>query len=387
MVIGAGPIGSYLAYRLAKEGHRVAVIERNSTVGGAVCCTGIVGRECFQRYPISDTDVWFEGKSCKVFSPAGKLIRLEKDNVQAYVIDRPGLDNGLAEKAQNEGADYLLSTRVEGVYRVDHRVRADVECNGRIFNVDSKVVAVSNGFGLTLPRKLGLGQVGDYVLGAQVEVEAGELDEVEVYFGKNVAPGFFAWLVPTRNGNALVGLLSRRKPGLYMKQLLVRLAEQGKIRGSEARISYGGIPLRPLPRTYADRMVVVGDAAGQVKPTTGGGIYYGLLSADIAAATIDRGLNEDDLSSRVLKRYESGWKKIMGRDLQTGYWARRMYEGLSDDRVDHVFDIINDNGIQDVLLQSSDFSFDWHGTSVLRMAKHKALRRHVWAAARSLLPF
>ena len=217
--------------------------------------------------------------------------------------------------------------------------------------------------------------------------EVGELDEVEVYFGRDIAPGFFAWLVPASRGTALVGLLTRQKPSVYMKKLLSRLVSQGKIKSTAANIHYGGIPLRPLPRTYDDRMLVVGDAAGQVKPTTGGGIYYGLLSADIAANTIHQGLCEDDLSSRVLRRYEKGWKKALAKDLRVGYWARRLYEGLSDEGVDQVVEAIGSNGIHETLLQSPDFSFDWHGRSVMKMAKHKALRKSVWSAARSFLPF
>ena len=84
--------------------------------------------------------------------------------------------------------------------------------------------------------------------------------------------------------------------------------------------------------------MVVGDAAGQVKPTSGGGIYYGLLCADIAADTLHRALQEGDFSAGMLSRYERKWKKRLGRELKIGYWARRMFERLSDGQIDRIFD-------------------------------------------------
>ena len=97
-------------------------------------------------------------------------------------------------------------------------------------------------------------------------------------------------MVPTASGRARVGLLSRRNPGLYLSKLLASLLAQGKLASSEAEPSYGGIPLKPLPRIYGERLLVARDAAGQVKPTTGGGIYFGLLCADMAADTLHQAL-------------------------------------------------------------------------------------------------
>jgi len=386
-VIGAGPIGSYIALNLANRGYNVAVLERHSAIGTGVCCTGIVGTECFHKFPLSGTDIFYKGSTCNVFTPSGQLLRLEKESTQAYVINRPGLDCNLASQAQAEGADYLLSTKVRNVYRVDHRVRAEVEVKNRSYDIDGKVVIVSNGFGFSLPRRMGMGQVGDYVFGAQVEVEAKEVKEVEVYLGREIAPGFFAWVVPASSGSVLVGLLSRNKPAFYIKKLLSKLIIAGKIKQQDAKINFGGIPLKPLPRTFDDRIVVVGDAAGQVKPTTGGGIYYGLLSAEIAVDVIHRGLCVDDLSARFLRQYESGWKRLLARDLQIGYWARRVYERFNDESIDRIIEQVRCNGMHKSLLNSDDFSFDWHSPSIIQIVRDKELRKLVWSAARSLLPF
>lgn len=387
LVIGAGPVGSYLAYTLASRGHKVAVFEQRPVVGEEVCCTGIVGKECFDRFRIAEASIAARANSCRLFSPSGRSLRLWKETVQAYVIDRTAFDSELGRRAQEEGVEYFLSTKVNDVAVVDHHVTAEVEYGGGVGNVDGKVVIISNGFGFSLPRRLGLGQVGDFVLGAQAEVDVLGIDEVEVYFGQDIAPGFFAWLVPTSAGKALVGLLSRRSPGLHMRKLLSKLFAEAKIASAEAKIAYGGIPLKPLPRTYGERVVAVGDAAGQVKPTTGGGIYYGLLCADLAADTVDEALGDGDLSARRLRSYEKGWKQMLARELQIGYWGRRLYERLSDGQIDHMFGVVQSNQIHEALLQSPDFSFDWHGDSILKAVRHGALRQAIWSVTKSVLPF
>lgn len=375
MVVGAGPAGSYLAYRLAKLGHQVIVFEQRPKMGDGVCCTGIVGKECFDRFPIANNAILTQASSAKFFSPSGKSLSLRKETVQAYVIDRAAFDGAVACRAQEEGADYLLSARVDDIVLADRCVRAEVEHGGRMTDFYARVVVISSGFGGSLPKRLGLGKIGDFVLGAQAEVAAKGVDEVEVYLGQSIAPGFFAWLVPTSSGKALVGLLTRRSPGSYLKNHLSRLFIEGKIASPEAEFTYGRIPLKPLPKTYGERLVVVGDAAGHVKPTTGGGIYYGLLCADMAADTIHEALCAGDLSAKRLASYEQCWKRTLARELQIGYLARRIYEKLSDGQIEHIFDVVHSNNIHEELLQSPDFAFDWHGDSVLRVMRHKILGR------------
>jgi geranylgeranyl reductase family protein len=375
MIVGAGPIGSYIAYRLVKLGYKVCVFERRARIGEATCCTGIIGKECFERFPIVNNGVLIQASSAKFFSPSGKCLRLSKDTVQAYIVDRAGFDRALAQKAQEQGADYRLSARVHNINSRDNCVRVTVEHKSEAMDFEGRMAVISSGFGTSLPQRLGLGKIADFILGAQAEVNVRGLNEVEVYLGQGIAPGFFGWLVPTSAGKALAGLLSRRSPGSYLKNLLSILLAQGKITSTETKITHGGIPLSPLPKTYRDRVVVVGDAAGQVKPTTGGGIYYGLLCADIAAEVIDGALRSDDFSAKRMSYYERDWKRKLSRELQIGYWARKTYEGLDDRQIENIFDIIQASNIHEDILQSPDFSFDWHGDSILRALKNKPLAR------------
>lgn len=371
VVIGGGPTGSHVASRLAEMGHEVVVLEQHKQPGEKVCCTGIISQECINAFAIEEKVILRRANSARLFSPSGTLIRLWREQPQACIIDRAALDIALARRAQDKGAKYLTSTLVKKLKVEDDRVSLEAVCQGERLDLEARAAVIATGFGSTLAPRLGLGKASDFVMGAQAEVATKGIKEIEVYFGEEIAPGFFAWLVPTSPTRARLGLLSRRHPELYLKRLMSSLEAQGKITKDKVKPCYGGIPLKPLARTYGDRLLVVGDAAGQVKPTTGGGIYYGLICADIAADTLHQALKGDNLLSRALANYQRRWRKELGRELEIGYYARKLYEHLSDQQVDRMFELIKSQGIDQALLQAKDLSFDWHGEAVMRLIGHK----------------
>jgi geranylgeranyl reductase family protein len=366
VVVGAGPTGSRVAYHLAGLGFGVAVLERRPDIGGKAACTGIIGRECVEAFAIDETTILRQADSATLFSPSGNRIELHREEPQAYILDRAAFNRAMAQRARSKGAEYYLNTPVESIKSADDKVT--IETAQGNFAARAAVIAAGFGSGLTD----GLGKFADFTAGAQAEIES-KSAEVEVYFGREVAPGFFAWLVPTSPGKARVGLLSRENPTLYLKRLLTSLAADSKIASAEVGINHGAVPLKPLPRTYGDRLLVVGDAAGHVKPTTGGGIYYGLLGADIAAQTLRKALQSNDLSARSLARYEREWQQLLGRELRTGYWARKLFEKLSDGQIDNIFDIVKRNGINEALLKEKDLSFDWHSKAILKLLGHQVV--------------
>jgi geranylgeranyl reductase family protein len=365
IVVGAGPIGSHIGGELARRGHKVAVLEQHAAIGKKGCCTGIVGRECVEAFPIARQAVAREARGARFFSPSGTSFTLQKDSAQAYILDRQAFDEAMASNAQKLGAEYILSTKALGITNNRDAAQVAVQSREQSSQLESKVVVVASGFGSGLPAGLGFGKVGDFVMGAQAEVET-SVDLVEVYLGSQFAPGFFAWLVPTRNGKALAGLLARRDTKAYMQTFLRHLKDQGKIASYRAPFKFGGIPLKPLRHTASDRVVVVGDAAGQVKPTTGGGIYYGLLCADIAVEVLDRAITDNDCSARALSEYERRWKKLLARELRIDRWARRAFERLSDRRIERLFRMVQDSRATESLLNAPDFSFDWHSRIITR---------------------
>jgi geranylgeranyl reductase family protein len=376
IVAGGGPAGSRVAYRLAEQGHKVLVLEKKSRTGTKTACTGIIGQECANAFAIEDRVILRKVNSASLFSPSGNRLHLRREEPQACILDRAAFDIAMAERAQKVGADYNFSSRVTNVNIESDHASVAVDCRGKTQTIPSRAVVIASGFNPGLLGRLGLGIYKDFTIGVQAEVNAPGSDEVEVYFG-DMAPNFFAWLVPTTPPMARVGLLSREQPGAYLKKWLADLADRGKIASAEVKISYGGIPLKPLPRTCGERMIAVGDAAGQVKPTSGGGIYYGLLSADIAADTLHEALEDDDLSAKRLARYERGWRKKLGRELRTGYWFRKLFERLSDRQIDRIFEIVKAGGIDEALLKAEDISFDWHGRTIMRLLKYQVVAKTI----------
>ncbi len=373
-VVGGGPVGSQVAYKLAGMGYGVVVVEQKERLDEPVCCTGIISQECVSSFAIDENVILRRANSARIFSPSGKLLSLCRQEPQACIVDRAAFNVALASRAQGKGVEYVLNSPVRSIEVGNDGVRIEaVGEGGGLDFFEARVVVIAAGFVPGLVERLGLGKFGDFVMGAQAKVEAIEVNEVEVYLGQEVAPAFFAWLVPTSPQIALVGLLSRNSPGVYLRKLLSSLLAQGKIASVEAELSYGGIPLKPLARTYGERLIVVGTAAGQVKPTTGGGIYYGLLCADIAANNLHQALKSDALSAKNLANYEREWKRKLGQELKVGYWARKFYERLGDRQIDRIFDIIKSKGIAEALLKADDLSFDWHGRVVLKLIKQSAL--------------
>jgi digeranylgeranylglycerophospholipid reductase len=365
IIVGAGPAGSYIAYELASSGHDVAVFEEKSASGLNVCCTGIISTECFQSLGLGTDVILNDVNSAKFFSPSGKCLRFQTERVQAYVVNRLLLDEALACKAQSQGAKYFFSSPVIDIIPGKDSIRAETSCSGAREIFSARAVVLANGLRPKLPRKLGLGKIENFLLGAQAEVEVKNVDEFEVYFGQEIAPGAFAWLVPTSANKAHVGLLATSQAKLHLQKFLDNLFCQGRTTSREVEIGQKAVPVGTLARSYGNRVLVIGDAAGQVKPTTGGGIYFGHLGARIAAQVLDEALRNDNLTAGQLSRYQKQWKAKIGKELSRGYWTRWAYGKLSDRQIEGVFNILNSDGMTETLLNSGDFSFDWHSRLIL----------------------
>ncbi|MCX5999740.1 MAG: NAD(P)/FAD-dependent oxidoreductase [Chloroflexi bacterium] len=373
LIVGAGPAGSHVAASLAGSRHSILVLEQHESIGKRACCTGIVGKECIDAFPVARRAVLREASSARFFAPSGQCLRVEKATPQAYILDRMAFDAEMAETARARGAEYLLRSRVISITNTEEACHARVQSNGQVRELEGKVVVIASGFGSRLTRELGLGRTRDFVMGAQAEVQAGGIDEVEIYFGRDRAPGFFAWLVPTSDGRALAGLLCRHHTGAYLKRFLADMAHRGRIASADVKITYGAIPLKPSSRTSSERVIVVGDAAGQVKPTTGGGIYFGLICAQAAAETIDEALRYGDVSAQALKRYDSRWRERLSGEIRTGRWGRWAFERLNDRQIEYLFDTARSRHIPEALLTSSDFSFDAHRRLITKGARRLGL--------------
>jgi digeranylgeranylglycerophospholipid reductase len=370
IIVGAGPAGSYIAYELASSGHDVAVFEKKSAPGINACCTGIISTECLQSLDIGTDVTLTKVNSAKFFSPSGRCLRFQTETVQAYVVNRLLLDKALASKAQSQGAKYFFSSPVIDVIPGKDNIQAETLCFGARQIFSARAVVLANGFRPKLPKKLGLGRIKSFLVGAQAEIETKNVDELEVYFGQEIAPGAFAWLVPTSTNKAYVGLLATSRAKLHLQNLVNNLSSQGRVTSRDMEIEQKAIPVGTLARSYGDRVLVIGDAAGQVKPTTGGGIYFGHLGARMAAEVLDKALSSDNLTAGQLSCYQKQWKAKMGKELSRGYWARWLYAKLSDHQIKGIFNVVDSGGMAQALLNSGNFSFDWHSRLILSVLRH-----------------
>ena len=374
IVVGAGPAGNNVAYRLASLGYGVTVVDWRTQIGDKLC-TGIVGRECIQRYPVDKSLIFRDAKLARVIAPGGEAVDFVRQDVQAQVVDRVGYVASFADMARRAGATYLLGHRVTDVSYQGEYVSIQLADEMERRTLRARALVLASGFGSELTGQLGLGRVGDFVTGFQAEVLATHIDQIQVYFGHAISPGFFAWLVPTSGSKALVGLLARQHGQVHLDNFLLKLREEGKITAVTKGPSRWGIPLKSLRRTFGERVVVVGDAAGQVKPTTGGGIYYALLASEIAADTLHQAFCRNDLSASQLSSYEKEWKALLSRELTIGYHARRLFEVLKDSQIDLLMRTIARNGIYKELVDSRSMSFDWHSRLIIGVMGHPLLTK------------
>jgi len=378
VIIGGGPIGSYIAKGLAAKGHSVGVLEKGSEDRGKICCTGIVSKNCYQTY-LADKDLVLKhGRSAKVYSPSGKLINLNHKEDQAFIIDRNRLDSAIAADAVKSGADFLHNHTVKNLDALSDRVLVEYQNDIRSGFVEAKTVIIASGFNSGWFKQNKIKKELSFTIGAQIEVYHRDIEEIEIYIGKHVAPGFFGWLVPLDDKRALVGLMTKNKPNKYLKDFLTLLDEQGKVSLNGDKPAYRGITLQPPERTYGERFIMVGDAAGQVKPLTGGGIYFGLLCADIAVKTIDRALNEDDFRAVKLAVYEKEWKQKLNKEMQICRFARAIYSKLNNRQLDRLIDISNTFGIVDEITASDELDFDFHSRVIRKATTLPMVSKLLW---------
>ena len=368
IVVGAGPAGNNTALLLAEQGYKVTVIDSRLEIGNKPC-TRIIGQECALQFPVPENYIYKEALSASFIAPNDNNIQVNTGIPQAYIIDRVSYVASFAKRAEHAGATFRLGERVTKIKTSPDEVTITTTSS----QYSAKAVVVASGFGSSLVRQLGLGSVPDYVSGAQLTASVNNLDSLQVYLGSKHAPGFFSWIVPTTNNMALIGLMTRKNANQHLQTFTEHLQNNKIIRELLTPPSVWGIPLRPLKRTYHDRVIVVGDAAGQVKPTTGGGIYYALRASQIAAETLTRSLNRDDLSATSLQTYQGHWKDLLADELERGYSARRLYELLSDRQINAIMRYADTQDFGETMIGSGNISFDWHSHLIGKLINYPGI--------------
>ena len=358
LVIGAGPIGSYLASRLAKEGFKVAIFEEDKEVGKNVICTGIIGKETFEKFNLPRESILNEIKSINFFSPAGAIFKYNPPHPLAYVVDREKFDKGLFQWAKKEGVETYLGNYVEEVKVTPRFCEVKVSDGASFYEKKAKVVILATGIKYKLHKKLGLTPPPSFLQGVQIETTLkNSLEETEIYIGRKVSPGSFAWAVPLGDSRTRIGILAKSKGTSYLEKIIQTrfkerlLVEEPQIR--KKSIAYG------LSRkTTGERVLAVGEAAGQVKTTTGGGIAYGLFCAEIAVKVLKDAFCRGRFGEKELRKYEKLWKSKLGKEIRIGDYARKIFGKFSDFQIEKVFKFVKGReGLVKLLEKNFDFEF------------------------------
>ena len=376
IVVGGGPGGLFTAARLAEAGFDVLLFEEHGTTGQPVHCTGVVAVEAFGEFGLSRESILNTLSTARFFSPSG-LSNLIHHAIHRSAGRRSAIfDQGLYERARRAGADVRLAVRVSAVEVSAERVT--VTANGHEFAGRSFVLAC--GANYSLHRQLKLGMPAAYLRSAQLEVRAERPGDVEVHFGNEVAPRGFAWVVPVQRGEdsyARVGLMCDSDSSGFFNRFAEKSRDAWGLQDTPANLRSHPrqkiLPLAPISRTYADRVLAVGDAAGLVKATTGGGIYYSLVSASLAADVLTDALHADALDAGTLSHYQSLWKKRLGPELKAQYSLRKLAERMNDDEIDALFDLAQTNGVMPIVRRTA--RFNQHRNLIVSLLKHPPSRR------------
>jgi geranylgeranyl reductase family protein len=373
VIIGGGPAGLYAGARLAAAGFSTSLLEEHVAVGEPVHCTGVLAAEAFDEFALSRRALLNELKTARFWSPAGHQIAYSSNRVEAVVIDRRAFDDELFNRAQQAGVAMQRAARVTSIAIEPHGVT--VKTPGG--EVRARVCVLACGANYSLHRQVGLGMPQLFLHTAQVEVPAGRVQDVELHFGSEIAPKGFGWLVPVIRGHqsfARIGVMCQQDAPRHFNRLLDRAAPRWLIeREAVARPRQKILPLAPLSRTYGDRLLAVGDAAGMVKPTTGGGIYYSLVSASIAADVLKGALEADDLSAARLEPYEHQWRQRLADEFQAQLSLRLVAHRMTDADIEQLFELARTDGIMPIVRRTA--AFNRHRTLILALLKHPPVRQ------------
>lgn len=341
IISGAGPSGSYLAYLLSKNGYSVLQLEEHKEIGKPVECTGLVSERVF-GYVKSKSQI-NEVHGANVFFPNGKSIHISKGE-KTIVMYRDEFDKDVSAMAIGAGSDTRINARV-----LDARVNEDYaevkyRENGEIKYQKASIVVGADGANSRIrqalnyerPRKL----ISTYQVDSSFHLE--DQDDVNVFIGSENSNGFFGWAVPsgeiTRIGVGVDHVTAIK----YFKNI------NGKFERSQVLgINAGPIPINYLKKTYSNRSVLLGDAAGIVKPLSGGGIYTGIVSAKNAYAAINHAFKKNDFSEKSMIEYQKLWKREIGRELYIDSIIQRYFARIStnDEMLNKIYSTIDTGDI------------------------------------------
>lgn len=379
IVVGSGPCGSFVALNLAKAGVSVTVFEEHGEIGIPPHCAGhlsLKGLKTLGLYPLPAKIIENIFYGAIFYSPKGKDFTVRFPSPVTCVVNRALFDKYLAERAMDKGAEYHLEAHVKSLIIKEGFVKGVVvkqksDCT-REFSAE--IVVDAEGVSSRILRQTGVPTLNRRMLVNAVQAEVKNVDDVEpnmveIFWSRKYAPGFYAWLIPKSDGKAKVGLAVKNgDPKVFLQKLMLKhpVASKKLNAAKIIKIAFHPITLGgPIVKPYSNGFLAVGDAASQVKPTTGGGVIFGMHCASFAAEVICEALNKNDLSSKFLSLYKKRYDKAYGFDMKVMLKMRKMLETIPDNKIEKIVDFCKKVNIDEVLQKIDDL--DFQGRSLLRL--------------------
>ena len=317
VVVGAGPAGARFARRAAERGHDVLVFEQGA-VGEPLACSGHVSTDLWAFTPAGTREELLQneivGARFHLGGADSTAYPFYKDEPVSNVIDRVGLDRRLAEAAREAGADLREDHTVLDVTEARDRVAVEVRGPDGVETHDGRMVVGADGPQSRVRQALELPGPTETLHGVLgFDADPDHADFVDVHL---TVPGFFAWRIPRGEAGVEYGLAMG--PGNDVRERFEAFTDDYGVE-VDRRCS-GLIPIGPPSRVTGRRSLLLGDAAAQTKPFTGGGIRYGMIAADHAARTVDPS------DPGTLGDYERAWRADLRREIRLGGLVRRAYD-------------------------------------------------------------
>lgn len=373
-IIGGGPGGLSAARRLAADGWSVTVFEEHDRVGSPVHCTGVLAEDVIGSMNLPAEAVLNPLSTVRFVAPAGHSFDYTTTSTEAVVIDREIFDAALGRRAEAAGATLVRGVRVTAVELAGNGVDVTFADGA---NLRARAVVLACGASYGFQRRLGLGMPSTFLQSAQLELPADRLGDVEIHFGSEVAPKGFAWAVPVRRSYgtfARIGVMSDGDAGVYFSKMLARVRERWAVAVPDMLAPRRRmLPLASVKCSYAERVLAVGDAAGLVKPTTGGGIYYSVVSGEIAAEVLGGRLAVDDLSAHAMREYEQRWRGRFQSEFAAQLALRYVAQRMRDTDIDALFTLATTDGILPLVRETA--RFNRHRDFILALLRHQPARR------------
>lgn len=368
LVVGAGPAGSTAAFELARRGYSVRVVEEHPKVGFPVQCAGLVSSRVLELAAPPSSIVRKAVRGATVVGPGGGEVRFRAAEAKAFVIDRAGLDAHLADRAAKAGAVYSTGRRFDGVsLSEDGRVAARLSDGaGAGETVEARLVVGADGVASAVARAFRLRRPVEILPAFEAEFPGspGDAEQVEVYLGRELSPGLFGWWIPDGDGGARVGVAVTPGPvtaRAYYERLVAVLGRRfGTPLRNPVNFLVSGIPIGTVPRTSSAHVLLVGDAAAQVKPLSGGGIFTGMRCAQLAAEVAHEALQRNDLSAASLERYDRAWRAELGAEFSRALYLRRVLLRLSDPDLDRIVAALSAAELTGTIVAFGDIDFPSH---------------------------